>query len=70
MTQEGTQQQLQQLTLAEKINLATEQSGKIATLFAPHAADAIKAGVAAEPVILSLVDIFKNLFVHHTKGHK
>jgi len=54
-------------TTAEKVDVAIGYAAKTAELFAPQAALAIEAGVAAEPIFRSFVQMIINVFRHHAK---
>jgi hypothetical protein len=54
------------LTLDDKITRATKDAADIAGIFAPAAKQAIDAGVAVEPIFLSLAHLITGLFKHHT----
>lgn len=56
----------QQLSMEDKILMASNQAATVAKIFAPSASAAIDAGVAAEPVFLALAHMISNLFKHHT----
>lgn len=56
-----------QLTTEQKILQASAEAAQITSLFSPAASQAIQLGVAVEPVISSIVGLFRNIF-HHKMG--
>jgi len=59
----------QQPSIEDKILLATAEASKIAELFSRPIAEAIRAGVAIEPVISGIAKLIAGVFHHHL-GHK
>ena len=55
-------------TLEQKIDAAAAQASQIVATFSPAAGAAIEAGVAVEPVVSGLVQMFIALFHHHVKN--
>lgn len=56
-----------QPTTEQKILAAAEIASQAVSIFVPAAGAAVKAGVAVEPVISGLVQLFIGIFKHHSK---
>jgi len=55
------------LTLEQRIDVAAEQAGQIASTFSPTAGALIESGVAIEPLISGFIQMIAALFKHHAK---
>ncbi len=54
-------------TTDENIEFALAEAGKVAEIFSPAVAEAIKQGAAMEPVVSGLFSMFARTVRHHTK---